>query len=171
MFISLQHSSLNTTDNNLTYSSNKSYENRNVEKSNHIQIIFTSVLVIYILCAILTLTSFKELNISDLNNFKLKVKKKSYEKLVDESSGEYTSNHVDNDVESDSSTTTMTDIGLLIEKNEDIKLFEYLKNYFKSIILVPKPLILLCITNYFCWSSLICYSLYFTDFVAKEIFG
>ena len=29
----------------------------------------------------------------------------------------------------------------------------------------------LCLTNLFCWSSLVCYSLYFTDFVGQAVFG
>ena len=28
----------------------------------------------------------------------------------------------------------------------------------------------LCLTNLFCWSSLVCYSLYFTDFVGQAVF-
>lgn len=30
---------------------------------------------------------------------------------------------------------------------------------------------ILCITNLFCWMSLVCYSLYFTDFVGEAVFG
>ena len=42
----------------------------------------------------------------------------------------------------------------------------------KKTILINVPLIRwLCLTNLFCWSSLVCYSLYFTDFVGQAVFG
>ncbi|CAL4130449.1 unnamed protein product, partial [Meganyctiphanes norvegica] len=40
-----------------------------------------------------------------------------------------------------------------------------LRQYLLSIVYMPKSLRNLCITNLFCWMSLVCYSLYFTDFV------
>lgn len=45
-----------------------------------------------------------------------------------------------------------------------------LKEYLKSIIQMPSSLRILCLTNLFCWMSLVCYSLYFTDFVAECVF-
>lgn len=35
---------------------------------------------------------------------------------------------------------------------------------------MPSSLRWLCLTNLFCWSSLVCYSLYFTDFVGQSVF-
>lgn len=32
-------------------------------------------------------------------------------------------------------------------------------------------MIILCLTNLFCWMSLVCYSLYFTDFVGQSVYG
>ncbi|GBN63701.1 Membrane-associated transporter protein, partial [Araneus ventricosus] len=46
-----------------------------------------------------------------------------------------------------------------------------LKDFLKSIISMPKSLKILCLTNLFCWMSLVSYSLYFTDFVAECVFG
>ena len=46
-----------------------------------------------------------------------------------------------------------------------------LKQYLWSIIYMPASLRWLCLTNLFCWSSLVCYSLYFTDFVGQAVFG
>ncbi|XP_071040438.1 solute carrier family 45 member 4 isoform X2 [Parasteatoda tepidariorum] len=46
-----------------------------------------------------------------------------------------------------------------------------LKEYLKSIIHMPNSLRVLCLTNLFCWMSLVCYSLYFTDFVGESVFG
>lgn len=45
-----------------------------------------------------------------------------------------------------------------------------LKQYLLSIIYMPGSLRILCLTNLFCWSAHICYSLYFTDFVGEAVF-
>ena len=46
-----------------------------------------------------------------------------------------------------------------------------LKTYLRSIIILPRSLLVLCLTNLFCWMSLVCYSLYFTDFVGQSVYG
>ena len=43
--------------------------------------------------------------------------------------------------------------------------------YLWSIVYMPLSLRVLCLTNLFCWMSLVCYSLYFTDFVGEAVFG
>ena len=43
-------------------------------------------------------------------------------------------------------------------------------NYLWTIIYMPNSLRVLCLTNLFCWMSLVCYSLYFTDFVGEAVF-
>lgn len=43
--------------------------------------------------------------------------------------------------------------------------------YLKSIIFMPKPLRILCITNCFAWMGQIVYALYFTDFVGESVFN
>jgi solute carrier family 45 protein 1/2/4 len=45
-----------------------------------------------------------------------------------------------------------------------------LTNYLWTIIYMPNSLRMLCLTNLFCWMSLVCYSLYFTDFVGEAVF-
>ena len=45
-----------------------------------------------------------------------------------------------------------------------------LKTYLKSIVHMPRCLWVLCVVNLFCWMSLVCYSLYFTDFVGQAVF-
>uniref|UniRef100_A0A336M2T8 CSON000978 protein n=1 Tax=Culicoides sonorensis TaxID=179676 RepID=A0A336M2T8_CULSO len=42
--------------------------------------------------------------------------------------------------------------------------------YLKSIVIMPKSLRLLCLTNFFSWMSHCCYCLYFTDFVGEAVF-
>jgi len=46
-----------------------------------------------------------------------------------------------------------------------------LTNYLWTIVYMPSSLRVLCLTNLFCWMSLVCYSLYFTDFVGEAVFG
>lgn len=45
------------------------------------------------------------------------------------------------------------------------------REYLRTILQLPKSLQWLCATNFFCWMSLVCYSLYFTDFVGEAVFG
>uniref|UniRef100_A0AAG5DKB9 Uncharacterized protein n=1 Tax=Anopheles atroparvus TaxID=41427 RepID=A0AAG5DKB9_ANOAO len=44
------------------------------------------------------------------------------------------------------------------------------KDFIKSIIMMPKSIAILCLTNLFCWMSHLSYALYFTDFVGEEVF-
>ncbi|XP_023931348.1 proton-associated sugar transporter A-like [Lingula anatina] len=46
-----------------------------------------------------------------------------------------------------------------------------LKGYWLSILHMPRSVAYLCLTNLFCWMSLVCYSLYFTDFVGQVVYG
>ncbi|XP_046357573.1 proton-associated sugar transporter A-like [Haliotis rufescens] len=46
-----------------------------------------------------------------------------------------------------------------------------LKTYLRSIVKMPRSLFILCLTNLFCWMSLVCYSLYFTDFVGQVVYN
>lgn len=45
-----------------------------------------------------------------------------------------------------------------------------LSHYLMSIIFMPHSLRMVCLTNLFCWSAHVCYSLYFTDFVGEAVF-
>lgn len=53
-----------------------------------------------------------------------------------------------------------------IEVSADVTL----KTYLRSIVHMPRCLWVLCLVNLFCWMSLVCYSLYFTDFVGQAVF-
>lgn len=53
------------------------------------------------------------------------------------------------------------------EESETVSLTEYLK----SIVVMPKSMWLLCLTNLLCWMSHLCYNLYFTDYVGQAVFG
>ncbi|KAL7637240.1 UNVERIFIED_CONTAM: hypothetical protein RMT77_011952 [Armadillidium vulgare] len=57
------------------------------------------------------------------------------------------------------------------DKDESTVAKATLKQYLLSIVYMPKSLRILCLTNLFCWMSLVSYSLYFTDFVGEAVFG
>ncbi|XP_055372316.1 proton-associated sugar transporter A-like isoform X2 [Condylostylus longicornis] len=53
------------------------------------------------------------------------------------------------------------------ENEEKVSLAKYLK----SIVIMPKSMRILCLTNLLTWMSHLCYCLYFTDFVGEAVFG
>lgn len=66
-------------------------------------------------------------------------------------------------------TMLLTDIELanaVEEEDSAVSLGEYLK----SIVVMPKSMWLLCLTNLLCWMSHLCYNLYFTDYVGQAVF-
>ena len=190
----------------------------------HVRVVFTLVLFLYIISLILTVTSFKEIPLNELNITQeqlqkkvKKVKKAKYRKFVNESSSD------DNETESglaaadqntitygtlsetnqtrqdgniasqsnikDDANHTASQAGQLddhLKANDNIitvrdastdrrfsSILEgvSLKTYLRSIVILPRSLLVLCLTNLFSWMSLVCYSLYFTDFVGQSVFG
>ncbi|WAR04783.1 S45A2-like protein, partial [Mya arenaria] len=186
----------------------------------HVRVVFTGVLLMFIVCVILTVTSFKEVTLKELGVPKeqlqkkvKRVKKAKYRKFVNESSEDDTDEEGECVKETNVSYGTLGSNGCANnvhsgnEKNQDgnyaidmpdtqntnsvpdtngnrmemtqttnivsesiIKEVS-LKTYLRSIIKMPKSLLILCVTNLFCWMSLVCYSLYFTDFVGQSVFG
>ncbi|XP_035788998.1 proton-associated sugar transporter A-like isoform X1 [Anopheles albimanus] len=61
--------------------------------------------------------------------------------------------------------------GALEEEEEEESLNMSPKDFIKSIVMMPKSIAILCLTNLFCWMSHLSYALYFTDFVGEEVFG
>lgn len=54
----------------------------------------------------------------------------------------------------------------MLQDEHDVTFAQYLK----SIVVMPKSLRLLCLTNFLSWMSHCCYCLYFTDFVGEAVF-
>ena len=148
--------------------------------NDHKQVLFTFVAIIYIICAILSITSFKEIPFGQLKR-KLMNKEPSEKCTVryqqmNESDDE--ASHVSNEntiVPSSSSTKldhpNQTSQDAPTEQECPMSSVQTLKYYLNSIVLMPSSLRWLCVTHCFCWMSLLCYSLYFTDFVGEEIYG
>ncbi|KAH9498719.1 hypothetical protein Btru_004669 [Bulinus truncatus] len=61
----------------------------------------------------------------------------------------------------------VTDVIELVEVSTDVTL----KTYLHSIVQMPRSMWILCLCNLLCWMSLVCYSLYFTDFVGQSVYG
>lgn len=64
---------------------------------------------------------------------------------------------------------TVMDVSSDTESTDDGETMT-LKDFVKSIFLMPKSIALLCLTNLLCWMGHISYCLYFTDFVGEEVF-
>ncbi len=132
----------------------------------HKQILFSFVAVIYVICAFISITSFKEIPLATTKN----TKNDSLKNKSDKESSRLKYNRMSEDlssVEEDSSETNASKIHESICNNqfEDLSQIEILKYYLTSIIRMPSSLRWLCVTHCFSWMSLLCYSLYFTDFV------
>lgn len=136
--------------------------------SDHKKIVFLFCAIAFTVCVVLTITSFQEIPLYMIESDDLKSDLKTdfkYHQITDpkpDESYEMTSlysgskrfqlSHMDSIALTANSSATFVD-------------------YLYSIVRMPVRLRTLCLTNLFSWMSLICYSLYFTDFVAESIFG
>ncbi|KAK3577707.1 hypothetical protein CHS0354_032700 [Potamilus streckersoni] len=194
----------------------------------HVRVVFTIVLICFVICVICTVTSFKEIPLEELGITKehiqksaTRVQRKKYKKFINESSEEESEaektdikvtsmtlygtvteptsktnldvienskNSIVLSLETTSKTQQDEEEGLnkreedaSSENNENLKdrhtgiainilLDASVKDYLMSIIKMPRSMMVLCLTNLFCWMSLVCYSLYFTDFVGQAVF-
>ncbi|XP_041783254.1 proton-associated sugar transporter A-like isoform X1 [Anopheles merus] len=60
------------------------------------------------------------------------------------------------------------EVELVEEEDENVQMGPM--DFIKSIVMMPKSIAVLCLTNLFCWMSHLSYALYFTDFVGEEVF-
>ncbi|CAF0868404.1 unnamed protein product [Adineta ricciae] len=124
----------------------------------HIHVVFTLVWLIYIVCAISTLTAVKEpanLTVTAPNLMRSSSRQciMSAGTFHDDSDEHYTRNY--------------SRCESLSTENQRVSYFDYIR----SIIYMPSSLRWLCLTNFFCWMALVSYSLFFTDFVGQAVFG
>ncbi|XP_046551030.1 proton-associated sugar transporter A-like isoform X2 [Haliotis rubra] len=190
----------------------------------HIRVVFFLVLIVFIICVISTITSFKETQLKDLGISKEKIQKKKkkvgkskYRKFTNEEDDDeeeeigfsndqsygalgkpkleklpsdhdlhkgYTAdseddltsrNNMEQHTEADRHTLTESNVtsSNTADKDHPIEISTdvTLRTYLRSIVKMPRSLFILCLTNLFCWSSLVCYSLYFTDFVGQVVYN
>ena len=119
----------------------------------HIHVLFTLVWIIYIICLGLTLTASNEPTGARTVTPNL-VRSASRQYL--RSSGSFCEEDIEeNQLESSGNNGAKASYS----------------DYIRSIIYMPTSLRWLCLTNFFCWMSLVSYSLFFTDFVGQAVFG
>ncbi|CAG2256218.1 SLC45A1_2_4 [Mytilus edulis] len=197
----------------------------------HVRIVFAVVLIFFVLCVALTITSFKEVPLSDKKVTVEKLQKKRkrkgksrYQKFTNDSSDDdsedeakgktfdykptygsfpkengrfakQNGNHLPYDKSDPVNKSELQGLPRILENDEEIEKGQVLeaefdrideemrrqsifistevslKTYLLSIVRMPKSLLILCLTNLFSWMSLVCYSLFFTDFVGQAVYG
>ena len=145
---------------------------------NHKQILFSFVAVIYVICAIISITSFKEIPLNDPNTCGSALKSKKEASKIKYNRMDENFSSVEEEEEEPVAKTHIsleTPNSLVDSCNnsnvDNLTQLEVLKYYLTSIVRMPASLRWLCLTHCFSWMSLLCYSLYFTDFIGEEVFG
>ncbi|XP_067118982.1 membrane-associated transporter protein [Centruroides vittatus] len=145
---------------------------------NHVRIVFLMVSVFFLVAVTITVTSFKEIPLS----FFQEPDSISYQTFINEEELQYIRLHSlqtwrksktaeSAEVEGYESNHVLDEIISSNSVEENIIEPPTVVEYFKSIIKMPKSLQILCLTNLFCWMSLVCYSLYFTNFVGEVVYN
>ncbi len=131
--------------------------------ANHERIVFMLCTLAFVICAILTITSFREIPLDLLIAQEYKNNNNSDYKRFENDEYEMSLCSTSNDEK-----TIQNEVKLSIAVTSPTATFS---DYIHSIIKMPASLRILCVTNLFSWMSLVCYSLYFTDFVGESVFS
>ncbi|XP_055905348.1 proton-associated sugar transporter A [Eupeodes corollae] len=154
----------------------------------NIPTVFMLVTVCFLLCYLVTITSFREIPLPLMEKDEL-LKPLSAGAITKETSKnnnqifyikETTTLELkmaEEDLEAESNGTTNGNVMKykppntadpeMCGVNERISLGQYLK----SIVIMPKSMRILSLTNLLCWMGHVCYCLYFTDFVGEAVFN
>lgn len=160
----------------------------------NIKTVFTLVTVIFICAMLFTITSFREIPLPLLESDEMlkpvtqMAVKKEKERLKDIENGDVkpttTASFVSeksqrgsissDEAPSQSHTSNKLELSNISisssEDDEDEDESITMMMYLKSIVFMPKPLRILCLTNLLSWMGHILYCLYFTDFVGETVF-
>lgn len=136
--------------------------------------VFTIVLVVFLLCLLTTITSFREIPLSLMEKDELLKPvtqiscRKENERIKDAifTLKESIPLQIISCKDDDDLEKAEIDSVINPDLDETISLMQYLK----SIVIMPKSIAILCATNLLCWMSHLCYCLYFTDFVGEAVF-
>jgi solute carrier family 45 protein 1/2/4 len=159
----------------------------------HVRAVFTLITFIFVFCVGVTITSFREIPLGLLDSFAqiddegglgggggygtmgeeeeggkrdlVEERKKSLTLNLGKTNEGYASLPGENIAET---SFTSKPVGATPEGPEAAA--PSLMHYLMSIVHMPKSLQSVCVTNFFCWSAHVCYSLYFTDFVGESVF-
>ncbi|XP_012526634.1 proton-associated sugar transporter A [Monomorium pharaonis] len=164
----------------------------------HLHATFTLITIIFIICVMCTVTSFKEIPLELLERDQYRKmhepkvpdeiqgtenKQEEREKIIPDELKTYGALNAKHETNPSTTETQPSDCpeeplsegshvnyGFNgVEDEPDHK--ATLKEYLLSIVYMPRSLRLVCLTNLFCWMAHVCYSLYFTDFVGEAVFG
>lgn len=141
--------------------------------------VFTIVLAVFLICLLTTITSFREIPLSLMEKDELlkPVTQISCRKENERVKGaiftlkesiplQIISSKDCDDLEKAEIDGGCDGVINPVEADDTISLMQYLK----SIVIMPKSIAILCVTNLLCWMSHLCYCLYFTDFVGEAVF-
>lgn len=160
-----------------------------------IKTVFTLVVVIFVICLVLTITSFREIPLPLMEKDDLlrplteSVIKKERAKINDKiffikdvsktfalqlqaiTATEHQPapqmiNNALADIEKSPAHLETEDSDSEDEEDSPMNL----KDFLKSIFMMPKSIAILCLTNLLCWMGHLSFCLYFTDFVGEEVF-
>ena len=129
--------------------------------SDHKKIVFLFCSIAFVFCSVLTITSFEEIPLYLISNEENSENNFNYQQMSDES---YEMTALFSGIKEKKILRTDS---IALNTSPSATFMDYIY----SIIRMPACLQILCLTNLFSWMSLICYSLYFTDFVAESVFG
>lgn len=154
----------------------------------HVRAVFTLITFIFIFCVAITITSFREVPLAMLDSFSqiedndetdgagnygtmtendeknLDERKKSLVLELGKTNEGYSALPGENIAETSFSSQPLA-------APPAVESVPSLRHYLMSIVHMPKSIQTVCVTNFFCWSAHVCYSLYFTDFVGESVFG
>ncbi|XP_033126746.1 membrane-associated transporter protein-like [Anneissia japonica] len=141
-----------------------------------IHIAFFLVLVVFIVAVALTVTSDKELTLDEIRSKPRQITSQSGTHMeLTTLDTKKTYGTQDQEPVTQRSNDYSALNGTSTEHKDEESDFQHeqgsMKDYLLSIIYMPYSLRILCLTNLFCWMSLLCYSLYFTDFVGRAVYG
>ncbi|XP_050034560.1 membrane-associated transporter protein-like [Dermacentor andersoni] len=138
----------------------------------HVKTVFGIVGAFFVVCIVLTLTSFREMPLhvvraaTAAGYFDQDGSRGDYERFTnDEASGCEETESVELARRKANSPFKDGD------KSAEEEASPTVKAYLLSIIYMPRSMMLLCITNLFCWMALVSYSLFLTDFVGAVVYG
>ncbi len=153
----------------------------------HARIVFTIVLFVCVICVMTTVFSMKEMPLEKLRNLNATQSKTHIGQDGGDSEDQTATFSeqaisygaiVENDKSASNGISPNPDCAHSL-RDTPMQLDEYagveegvtLKTYLVSIIQMPKALVILCLTNFLGYMALLCYALFFTDFVGQTIYG
>ncbi|CAH1708570.1 proton-associated sugar transporter A [Aphis gossypii] len=133
----------------------------------HVRAVFTLVTFLFIGCVTYTVSSFKEMPLKILQSNQTRILITGADEDID------VENKLTEYAPKSYGTLKDTVDEIEVENNEPRLIPEHatFAHYLKTIVVMPKSIKLLCLTNLFCWMAHVCYSLYFTDYVGEAVFG